>query len=181
MNFISLNELFYDNLPEDILFLMKFKLYESLGTYTANAISDEMMDKGQVDVRGLQINTNTDLAALVRAFRDKRYETFRILYCKDGSIVGNDNVTSKLVDSTPFIKRFNHSDNAIEEEHKAFYYYKAKAQRLNADKIFILHNHPSNSVKFSGEDRRITTIFLNELGDLYGGHFLILDAAAFEA
>ena len=76
-------------------------------------------------------------------YRDPRFETFRIIYTKGDEVVDIEAVSSRLPSSSRvFITDIPTGIKKMNE----------KMQRINADGYYLLHNHPSGSVKPSQAD-----------------------------
>ena len=59
-------------------------------------IEESMYEKGYVNLNHRLVNTKDDLVEIASIFRDERFETFRVVYVKDDSIVGYESITSRL-------------------------------------------------------------------------------------
>ena len=62
----------------------------------------KMIEDGQIEFIGKEVNTPADLAYMVQVLRDPRFESFRVFYMKDGKIVGYKTVTSRLPNAVIF-------------------------------------------------------------------------------
>ena len=61
---------------------------------------------GYINLNHRLINTKDDLVELSSIFRDTRYETFRIIYLKDNSIVGYESVSTKMPDNVDVFYKY---------------------------------------------------------------------------
>jgi len=52
-----------------------------------------------VDLRGHEVRNEADVATLGQVYRDPRFETFRIIYVKGGSVVATEGISSRLPSS----------------------------------------------------------------------------------
>lgn len=142
---------------------------------TALAINTELINTGRVDLRGKTVRNTTDLAKLAQVFRDPRMETLRFFYVKNGRIVAQEGVTSRMPDYVaPFIE-----DGSLE---RFVYQMKRRMGRLGADGYYMLHNHPSGNVMGSNADARLTEMLANRVPGfkahliIDGGEYMVMRA-----
>ncbi|MCV2218893.1 PLxRFG domain-containing protein [Thauera sp. Sel9] len=111
---------------------------------------------------GLRIDGPADLASLAQVYRDPRFETFRTFFVKDGRIVGETGVTSRMPAAValPPVDVF---DDSLREN----------MARFGADGFYILHNHPSGHAAPSGADISITTRLAETHPEAFRGHVVI--------
>ena len=111
------------------------KPYKTVG----KAFSNDLINTGKVNLSGVTFNNIEDLAVLSQVYRDPRFETFRIIYTKDNSIVGTDAITSRMPGSAVVFLGSNKSQhfNRISDRMK----------RMQADGYYLLHNHPGKTTK----------------------------------
>ena len=161
----ELQELYYDE-----------GLYESRANtnYIDTNVRRDIVQNGRIDIRGYDICTVQGFCDFCRVLRDVRYETFRIIYVKDGKIVGQDAITSKLPGNVYALKYHKAEKDQLSNSNaiRSFEEYKRKYDRLNADGYFLLHNHPSGSVEPSMDDEVVTNTFKENLPG-YMAHILI--------
>lgn len=98
---------------------------------------------------GRYIGSTYDLASLAQVYRDPRFETFRFVFVRDGRVVGESAITSRLPGLVRFVDK-NKVDIRIAE------ILKSRFDSLAADGYYMLHNHPSGRVDPSTADRRFT-------------------------
>lgn len=129
---------------------------------------------GVFDIQGSQVATengvitNTgwkQLATAMSIYRDKRFETFRVLYISEnGEIADQVAVSSHLPDRVSLAPIMERIDEINQH-----------AQRTQT-KVVIAHNHPSGNVNPSEQDKFITQILAQHLPLV--GH-IILDHNSF--
>lgn len=90
---------------------------------------------------GAKVAGNADLAAVAQVYRDPRFETFRIVMVKDGRVVGERAITSRL----PAAATFGDTDAMIAD-------IKDSMAASGADGYYIMHNHPSGKSNPSAAD-----------------------------
>jgi len=135
------------------------------GTILANGISNQFKEKGFVSLVGQKVDSDQDLANLAEVYRDPRFETFRVFFIKDGKVVGQTGITSRMP-STVLI-----FDNDLDRENKLNDLGKQK-EALGADGFYMLHNHPSGNPQPSRADIFITKQFDKGI-DGFLGHVVI--------
>lgn len=111
---------------------------------------------------GLRIERPADLASLAQVYRDPRFETFRTLYVKNGRIVGETGVTSRMPAAVA-LPRADVFDTDI----------RANMARFGADGFYVLHNHPSGYAAPSQADIRITSDIARSHPDTFRSHVVI--------
>lgn len=111
---------------------------------------------------GLRIESPADLANLAQVYRDPRFETFRTIYVKDGRIVGETGLTSRMPAAVA-LPRPEVFDADI----------RANMTRFGADGFYVLHNHPSGYATPSQADIRITSDIARSNPDAFRGHIVI--------
>lgn len=132
----------------------------------AKRYQTELVQRGWLDFRGQPISRQRpahDIAHLFRIYRDPEMETLRVIYLKDGQLVSHEAFTSGMVDTVLV------GDKGI---NRWAFEINRRADRLQADEIYLLHNHPSGSPKPSPEDVRITRE-LYEKAPRIKGHVVI--------
>lgn len=117
--------------------------------------SKDFHEKGYIDLNGRKINNVQEAADIAQVFRNPNYETFRILYTKGDTIVGQEAVSSRIPGQSNIFK----NNNRI----KGFYNIKDRMTRLNADGYYMIHNHPSGNAVASQIDINTTQNFANKV------------------
>ncbi len=119
----------------------------------------------RVDITGKTVQSPHELAALLQFFRNPRIEIMNILYLSStGEVLAHTAFSSGLPSRTQGVEKFQ--DN--------FIYITRMAKSLNAESVYLAHNHPSGNPESSTEDIHLTAVYKKELGELFKGH-LILD------
>lgn len=134
----------------------------------ALGITTEFVNFGKIDWRGRKLNYDNEkgayeLASYAMLLRNPAYETSRIFYTKGDAIIANDAYTTRLSDATKI------SDKATNKD--AFDDISKKMSRYGADGFYMMHNHPSGSVKPSKLDVETTKLYGNIKG--FRGHIVI--------
>lgn len=117
--------------------------------------SKDFHENGYVDLNGRKVSNVQEVADIAQVFRNPNYETFRILYTKGDTIVGQEAVSSRIPGQTNIFK----DNNRI----KGFYNVKERMSRLNADGYYMIHNHPSGNAVASQVDINTTQKFYNNV------------------
>lgn len=99
---------------------------------------------------GQTVRTPQDLAALAQVYRDPRFETFRLVLTKNGKVVTEQAVTSRLPSSVRF------HDDYIDDLRSAM-------KATGADGYYMMHNHPSGKSEPSTADLRATLRTVDEV------------------
>jgi hypothetical protein len=110
---------------------------------------------------GQKVESSGDLALLAQVYRDPRFETFRFALTRDGKIVGETAVTSRL----PGMVRFGSLDKIADPLITAM-------RETGADGYYMLHNHPSSESIPSDPDKEITRDVARTV-DGFLGHVVI--------
>ena len=135
-----------------------------------NAINEGNVMKRYVDLRNIKIESRNDLLKTCQVFRNPKFETFRIIYMRNNSIINYESITSKLPNScnvfrvkanTPYLKDIK----GFEDINRRMY-------RLGANGYYLQHNHPSGNAKASIEDM-ILTERLSKNVKGFKGHIII--------
>lgn len=111
---------------------------------------------------GQRIETAADLAALAQVYRDPRFETLRVIFTKDGKVVGETGYTSRLpaAVAVPRLDEFNAE-------------VRANLARFKADGFYLLHNHPSGRAEPSTADLSLTARIAKSNPDTFKVHVVI--------
>lgn len=94
---------------------------------------------------GQTVRTPRDLAALAQVYRDPRFETFRFILTRNGEVVSEQAITSRL----PAAVSFQNIDATIAD-------LKQSMADFEADGYYMLHNHPSGKSSPSAADFAFT-------------------------
>ena len=156
-------------LYEDLLTLIRTEyrsgmhLYEARSNteYVVNDLTGNLIKTGRVNLVGYELRGNDDIVELAKIIGNKKFETCRIIYVRDGTIVGQDAVT---IDMPNMSLTHAEKNNPI-----AFSKMKLKMDRVGADGYYIVHNHPSGDSTPSNADKRTCQIFNSGLTGFISG------------
>ena len=94
-----------------------------------NAINEGNVMKRYVDLRNIKIESRNDLLKTCQVFRNPKFETFRIIYMRNNSIINYESITSKLPNScnvfrvkanTPYLKDIKGFKGHIIIDHETY-------------------------------------------------------------
>jgi hypothetical protein len=148
-------------------------------------IAQEYSKQRWVSLAGQKLesgNESRQIAELFQVFRSPKVEILHTIYTKGGVIVAHNAISSGAI-------------NYVRPKNIAQYLHKAKetAKRLGADKVHVLHNHPSGNPEMSLADQAMSKAFrygiealkkegagqkIDGLGDLMG-EFVVIDHGKF--
>lgn len=125
----------------------------------------EFKQVGYININGVKINSVEDLADVCQVFRDPIAETLRVMYKKNGIVVGQGDYT------THSARRVGINGYALAR------LIKIKAPAFGADEVDIMHNHPDSSVVASDGDKGFTKDLAENLqgSKIRFGHHIIID------
>jgi hypothetical protein len=126
--------------------------------------SKDFVDNGYIDLNGKTINDATDVADMAQIFRNPKYETFRVIYMKGNTIVGQEAVSSKTPNETMI-----YTEKSMA---RGLYKINNRMERLGADGYYLLHNHPTGVAKASDADINTTKIISKKINGFLG-HVII--------
>jgi proteasome lid subunit RPN8/RPN11 len=135
------------------------------GSVLANVMAGDFAKNGTSSILGKKVHSAADLAAVSQVLRDPRLETFRYVFVKDGVVVSTTAISSRLPSSTAAIS------GKTPREREAFLS-AIKMRAVDADQVYLLHNHPSGNPQPSDADIATTQALANEIGNL-AGHVVI--------
>lgn len=152
-------------LYEDLLSLIRTEydgLYEARANteYVVNDLTGKLIKTGRINLVGYELKHQGDIVELAKILGNKKFETSRILYVKDGVIVGQDAVTIDSPNAAPL--------HAEEKDVIGIAKIKEKIKRLNADHYYLLHNHPSGNSQPSNADMWCAKIFKQRVDGFLG-------------
>ena len=127
-------------------------LYESRNNteYILNRTVDTLLRTGRIKLKGFPLKNSDDIVALSNLIGNRATETTRVIYVKDGVIVGDDAITLDLPSECySTVPRKEYDKTTSEEDIK---FCALKAEKLNADEVYYVHNHPTGSSKPTAED-----------------------------
>ncbi len=135
-----------------------------------NAINEDNFMKKYVDLRNIKIESREDLLKTCQIFRNPKFETFRIIYMRDNTIINYESITSKLPNFCDVFRV--KSKNTYLKSIKGFEDINRRMYRLGANGYYLQHNHPSGSAKASIEDM-ILTERLSKNVKGFKGHIIV--------
>jgi DNA repair protein RadC/uncharacterized protein with HEPN domain len=122
-------------------------------------ITPELAQTGQASLKGRKVNGARELAAMAQIYANPQFETLRVFYVKGRTIIHQEGVTSRLPNQ---VKTFKSDEKAIE----------SKRENMGADKVYLVHNHPSGDPNPSIADKQATTEWNKTIKGLQG-HIVI--------
>lgn len=134
-----------------------------------NALAAEFRATGTASLLGHTLHTVHDLGRLIEAYRDPRFETFRMYFTDaNGEIVHQTGVSGRVPGAANLIPDGISTDAFLAELLSA-------ARNAGAVRFWMSHNHPSGNVGASAADVSVTRYLMNHFGRLgmdYGGHVI---------
>lgn len=149
---------------------------QTILTISDSVLSFEQNKSDNLDIIGKQFETDSvgkptmdgmkQLSQAMEIYSDKRYETARYLFVKDGVITRHIAVSSQTPSST-----------IIKPDDKFLYELKNYAEETGS-KIVFLHNHPSGYVEPSEADINLTDYLANFFEEtdgtnIFSGHIIL--------
>lgn len=162
------------NIKKD--FLSTSPIPKNIQTISDSVLSFEQKDNDILEIIGKQFETDSSgkptmngmkqLSQAMEIYSDKRYETARYLFVKDGVITRHIAVSSQTPSST-----------IIKPDDKFLYELKNYAEETGS-KIVFLHNHPSGYVEPSEADINLTDYLANFFEEtdgtnIFSGHIIL--------
>ncbi len=162
------------NIKKD--FLSTSPIPKNIQTISDSVLSFEQKDNDILEIIGKQFETDSSgkptmdgmkqLSRAMEIYSDKRYETARYLFVKDGVITRHIAVSSQTPSST-----------IIKPDDKFLYELKNYAEETGS-KIVFLHNHPSGYVEPSEADINLTDYLANFFEEtdgtnIFSGHIIL--------
>ncbi len=114
------------------------------GSLLGSAFAKDFKQQGVSRLLGRKVISASDLAVLAQVVRDPRFETFRVFFVKDDTIIHHTAVSSRLPGAVYL----------VEDTLKHF---KQTHEKVEADGYWLLHNHPTGHSKPSSADINMTT------------------------
>lgn len=132
-------------------------------------IEEGLYEKGYINLNHRLVNSKDDLVEIASIFRDERFETFRVVFMKENSIVGYESITSRLPNVVNVVKP---DKRGIKNAERCFNKFYSRMNRLGADGYYLVHNHPSDNAKASSEDVLATIEFARKVNG-FRGHLIV--------
>ena len=98
-----------------------------------------------------------EIAVMAQLYRHPFIEYSHVFFVQDGKVIRQAGWTLNQRGAT----------------YTPRHWIKRMAEKIKADKVFTVHNHPSGSAEASGADIRVAKQDYAELGELYGGEIII--------
>lgn len=137
------------------------------GKVLARAMATQLKRYKTSAIVGQKVTDARDLADLMQIYRDPRWETLRVVYTKGGEIVHHEATSIRMPSAVASFPREMGSKSALE-------HVKSGMLRTGADRVYVVHNHPSGNAEPSVPDIRYTQALAQELGArAFGGHVVI--------
>lgn len=130
-----------------------------------DGLTKDFEEVGHTKLVGQKVTNPAELAALAQVYRDPRFETFRVFFMKDGKIVHQTGVSSRLAGASSILPRGMTPDAYAKQfdDQMALY---------GADGYWLSHNHPTGRADASDADLGVTLgLAKNVAGFL--GHVII--------
>lgn len=121
------------------------------------SLLEKLKKQGWVDLRGTVVKSSQDIASAARVWRNKHFETFRLIYIKDGKILAHEGVTSRIPSFSRLFAR--EGDKRIKELSDIL----RRSRRLDVDEVVMMHNHPSGNPTPSLDDLTATQVLAHSL------------------
>lgn len=112
-----------------------------------DSISADMVQKGKIEIIGRTVTSPKDIATITQMYRNPQYETFRYVFVKGRKVVGHRGITSRLPGSVQVF---------AEDKQTEVGKIKNQMAELDADQIYLVHNHPSGNPTPSRTDEIFT-------------------------
>lgn len=113
-----------------------------------------------IDYRGTRVGNVRQLAEVAALFRHPKLEHFQAVFLKKRAILAHQVVTSRLPNAVSFDRHLTYRMGQV-------------AQKLEADAIYVIHNHPSGNPRPSNEDLATTKKLAYHLGPRFKGHLVL--------
>lgn len=143
------------------------------GTPINRAYKENRKRQRRIEFTGQSVTSPQRLAELFQVYRNPQVETFHVVYLNGyGEILAHNAISSGVAGTTASVNKANYW--------REKYLINQRIERLGAEKVYILHNHPSGNPKPSAEDVVVTNQYLQMIGDKFAGHVIIdHDTASF--
>ncbi len=125
----------------------------------ASELPQDFLKAGSVQLVGAKVTSRDDLAVAAQVYRDPRFETLRWIAVKDGKVVYETGLSSRLAGAVHF------SDIQINDIQRRLFTLLTAAK---ADGWYLLHNHPSGESAPSDADVNVTRAIAKTLNNFLG-------------
>lgn len=133
-----------------------------------SAVADTWEARKRVDYRGQKVGSIKDLATLWSIFRSQTIETFHFVFVRQGVVLGHHAITSQMSGSVSLF--------TVPNRFREYYKLRRAAEKLGADSVYLVHNHPSGNTTASDNDKIVTREMENPrygIGELLKGHIIL--------
>lgn len=130
------------------------------GTVIGNAMPKDIVPVTGLNLLGKTVSSPAELAAICQAYRNPLYETMRFFFVRNGRVVGQCGISARLPGTTDPPADFERGINA-------------QTERLKAEHVWLVHNHPSGDPTPSDTDKRTTETFFRDRIRAFAGHVII--------
>lgn len=142
---------------------------DSSSRFITLGIASNFIRTGKIDFSRLrlskdEVKASYQIASYAMVYRDPSIETFRILYTSNNKVVFEEAFTSLLTSTSVTGMSKNSADNIASV--------KDKINKLHADGVFVLHNHPSGDPTPSPGDINVTKDYFDNIPE-FKGHIVI--------
>jgi len=152
-------------------------LRRASGTVLGNAMLEEFKREGKIDLVGQRVRSAQDLALVGQIARNPSFETVGYFVVKNGVVTHQEVVSSRLPGSSATFAGRAKTTGEINRLADATVDRIAQIARdSGADGVWILHNHPGQTLEPSSNDRDVTAWTgrrLHEQGVALLGHDVI--------
>ena len=140
-------------------------------------LTRSLINNGFEDLAGRTVHSIRELAEISQVLRHPGYEKFHVIYARaknknGGTIVYHETVTSGLPNVGNVVMH-DRGEKTTEDVFKRVF---KNIEEHGADRIYIMHNHPSMNVSPSLADRRLTKAFVQLCKEKeidFGGHIIL--------
>lgn len=149
-------------------------LYEARNNteYIISAPVERLVKTGRINLNGYQLESLSDVVVISKMINSRAFESSRVLYVKDGTVVGQDVVTLDLP-SACYGLPTERDDLSVPTLFKII---ENKANRLGADSIYHIHNHPTgDSTSKTTQDDNNARLYKKYLPELFKCAFVVGD------
>lgn len=134
-------------------------------TVLGNRVAQEFTDQGKTHLIGQTINSPGDLATLGQVYRNPAFETLRYFFIKDGVVVGQTGVTSRMPGFAAALPNQTKADFTPEGGYQDMI---DQMNAVGADGFYMLHNHPTGDPSPSSADVSVTRQMGEEIPGFLG-------------
>lgn len=124
---------------------------------------------GYININHIQVESKEKIAEIAQIFRDKRYETFRIIYMNDNLIVGTEILSTKI---PLYMEKFISNKSGRIKAEITRYKIQNRMEKFKANGYYLVHNHVSDVIEVTKENKIVTKYFHNNIKGLRG-HLII--------